>query len=307
MTILDLRQQYHARQLDKHTYIDSMHRRHQALFDYTELLQDSEVKDIEISADGVVVTSRRFGMKFVCDRYNKRIAPIESLNFGRYERDETDMVLKLMPSDGCFMDIGANVGWYSILIAKAIQGAYVYAFEPIPSTYQLLLRNIALNNVDGIHTHNFALGEREQVVQFYFHPENSDSASSVNILERQDTQLLAVPVHRLDDVMASLSQKVDFLKCDVEGAELLVLRGALHTIERDKPVIFLEMLRKWAAKYGYHPNDIIDLLVEYGYHCFCLNADTLSRQIRIDENTLATNFFFLHFEKHANLITSFSS
>lgn len=244
MTTLKLRLQYQARQIDKHTYIDSMHHMHQCLFDYSELLQDSEVGSIEISADGVVVTSRRFGMKFACDRQNKRIAPIESINFGVYERRETDMVLRLMPPGGCFLDVGANVGWYSILIAKAVEGACVHAFEPIPSTYKSLQRNIALNGVEEIHPYNFALGDEEQFLEFYFHPENSDSASSVNILERPDVQKLVVPVHKLDDVVASGNLNVDFLKCDVEGAELLVLRGALHTIERDNPIILFEMLRK---------------------------------------------------------------
>ncbi len=306
MTILNLFQEYQAGQVDKHIYIEQMHHTHQHLFDYSKLLKGSEVRSIEIDADRVVVTFHRFGMKFVCDQQNRRIAPIEGLNFGLYEPNETEMVLRLMPTGGCFLDIGANVGWYSILVAKAAPEASVYAFEPVPSTYQLLMENILLNNIGNIHPHNFALGAEEQQLEFFFHPENSDSASLVNILERPDAQKLVVSVRKLDDVAASKDLKVDFLKCDVEGAELMVLRGALQTIERDRPIIFLEMLRKWSSKFGYHPNDIIDLLSAYGYHCFRLDTNSLCRQIQVDEQTTATNFFFLHTERHANQISQWS-
>lgn len=303
MTILDLFQAYQNGQIDKHVYIERMHRLHQSLYDYSQLLKGSEVERIEIDADRVIITSRRFGMKFICDQQNRRIAPFESLNFGVYEAHETDMVLRLMPASGCFVDIGANVGWYSILVAKAVPGATVYAFEPIPSTYQLLMENILLNGAGEIHPHNFALGAAEDQLDFYFHPENSDSASQVNILGRPDAQKLVVPVHKLDDVAASENLKIDFIKCDVEGAELMVVRGALQTIKRDRPILFLEMLRKWSAKFGYHPNEIIDLLSALGYHCFRLDTDSLRRQLRVDEQTTATNFFFLHADHHADQIS----
>jgi FkbM family methyltransferase len=303
MTILDLFQAYQNGQINKHVYIERMHRLHQSLFDYSQLLKGSEVERIEIDADRVIVTSRRFGMKFICDQQNRRIAPFESLNFGVYEAHETDMVLRLMPASGCFVDIGANVGWYSILVAKAVPGATVYAFEPIPSTYQLLMENILLNGAGEIHPHNFALGAAEDQLDFYFHPENSDSASQVNILGRPDAQKLVVPVHKLDDVASAENLTIDFVKCDVEGAELMVVRGALQTIKRDRPILFLEMLRKWSAKFGYHPNEIIDLLSALGYHCFRLDTDSLRRQLRVDEQTTATNFFFLHADHHADQIS----
>lgn len=64
----------------------------------------------------------------------------------------------------------------------------------------------------------------------------------------------------LDDYTAETKIRVDFIKCDVEGAELLVFKGAIDTIARDKPVIFSEILRKWSAKFNYNPNEIFDLL-----------------------------------------------
>lgn len=62
--------------------------------------------------------------------------------------------------------------------------------------------------------------------------------------------------------------KLDFIKCDVEGAEFMVYKGGVETFAKHTPIIFTEMLRKWAAKFGYHPNDIIDFFKQFGYNCY---------------------------------------
>lgn len=54
------------------------------------------------------------------------------------------------------------------------------------------------------------------------------------------------------------------------------------------------MLRKWSAKFGYHPNDIIDLFASVGYKCFVIKEDKLRKFARVDEETVGTNYFFLH-------------
>jgi hypothetical protein len=67
------------------------------------------------------------------------------------------------------------------------------------------------------------------------------------------------------------------------------------------------MLRKWSAKFNYHPNEIISLLGEFGYLCFAVNKERLIEIPLMDENTIETNFFFLHSEKHADKIKFFTN
>ena len=98
----------------------------------------------------------------------------------------------------------------------------------------------------------------------------------------------------------------DFIKCDVEGAELFVFKGGQEVIERHKPIIFTEMLRKWSAPFGYHPNEIIELLTDCGYSCFTMDSQKLSKIVEMTDETLETNFFFLHDEKHAILIKTYT-
>ncbi len=87
--------------------------------------------------------------------------------------------------------------------------------------------------------------------------------------------------------------KLDFIKCDVEGAELLTFQGGLKTITKYKPIVFTEMLRKWSAKFNYHPNEIIELFKDIGYGCYFVVNDKLHEIKMMTDETIETNFFFL--------------
>ena len=86
-----------------------------------------------------------------------------------------------------------------------------------------------------------------------------------------------------------------------------MLRGAMKLIERDKPVLMLEMLRKWAAKFGYHPNDIIEMLAPLGYSCWYCEQGSFHRLKVVDEDTVPINFFFLHESHHSAIIQQWSA
>ena len=128
----------------------------------------------------------------------------------------------------------------------------------------------------------------------------------MNVSERETVEQMNCRVERLDDFALSNQKSVDFIKCDVEGAELLVFKGALETLKKDKPIVFSEMLRKWSAKYDYHPNDIIELFSGFGYRCFTTNGrGKLKAFTQMTQETIETNYFFLHKEKHAKAISKY--
>jgi hypothetical protein len=152
-------------------------------------------------------------------------------------------------------------------------------------------------------THNFGLSDEEKDLTFYFLPEGSGNASSTNLSEREDIEKIVCHVEVLDVAASRLNlPRVDFIKCDVEGAELFVFRGGKKLLERDKPIIFSEMLRKWSAKFAYHPNQIIQLLADFGYRCFTAKGEKLIEFFSMNEETVETNFFFLHSTKHIEMI-----
>ena len=91
---------------------------------------------------------------------------------------------------------------------------------------------------------------------------------------------------------------IDFLKIDVEGNEKAVLEGAKETLARFQPLVYTELLRKHAKRFGYHPNDVIAFMKGFGYRCAAMKDGKLQRIETITEETIQTNFFFLTEKKH---------
>lgn len=309
MKLLGRKEHYHLGQINKQQYIDEMYQFHQVLFDYSELLKDTDIASIRIQDDGVVFTSREQGINIWFNQQDKRSIPFEILNFNFHEPAESYLIFELISTldASCnIFDIGANIGWYSLNIAKQFNQAKVWSFEPVKSTFEYFRKNLELNSeIENIIIYNFGFSNQNETLKFYVQPDTSVTASLVNITESETIKEITCEVKRLDEFIDENPVKIDFIKCDVEGAELLVYQGGLETIKRDKPIIFTEMLRKWSAKFNYHPNQIIDLMAEIGYDCFTVCDHNLSRFFLMDDTTLETNFFFLHREKHSQQIQKF--
>jgi hypothetical protein len=106
----------------------------------------------------------------------------------------------------------------------------------------------------------------------------------------------------LDEWVANYKVVPDFIKCDVEGAELLVFQGGLSTLATYKPIVFSEMLRKWTRPFGYQPNDMLAYFKKLGYSCFAVGEKGTHLITEVTEETVETNYVFLHFEVHVTLI-----
>ena len=108
-----------------------------------------------------------------------------------------------------------------------------------------------------------------------------------------------LPVKKLDDFCQAHGVLPDVLKCDVEGAELLVFRGGQEVLAAAKPVIFVELLRKWTKKFNYHPRDKTQILAQMGFECYAIgDSGSFDKVAAMDDNVMETNFLFLHLTKH---------
>jgi FkbM family methyltransferase len=213
-----------------------------------------------------------------------------------YEKEEREMLLSLAKDGDTFFDIGANAGLYSITFAKRYPKSRVYAFEPIPVTIAELESNLELNGVENVTICPYGLSDKSDHATFYYAASDSGATSMAPIGERFGPTVTTVAsVSDLDSVCGNEGGfHPDIIKCDVEGAELLVFKGAAKTLETYKPVIQCEMLRKWAKRFNYHPNDIIKFLGEIGYNCYFLKEGSLQPFTEMTDETVETNFFFIH-------------
>lgn len=310
MSIKETKTAYKNSELTKSDFINKMHEYHKVLFDFSENLGSTEIAKIEIEDGNVIFTSRKTdlhpgGVKFYVDVLDKRITPVDTFNFDQYELEDSEMLYKLVSDKDVIFDIGANIGWYSNHLSKKLPSASIYSFEPIPETYAQLKRNTENNNASNIVLNNFAFSDTISKLTFFYSPTITGASSSVNITENSGMVKLECQANTIDNYMAENGiAQLDFIKCDVEGAELMVYKGGKDTFEKHKPIIFTEMLRKWAAKFNYHPNDIIAFFGQFGYNCYTAHDGKLRPVKEVTEATMETNYFFLHPEKHAQKILS---
>jgi FkbM family methyltransferase len=301
--LLEIQKQYKAGSISKKTYINLMHKCHLALWEYCELIKNKNIASIEINQDRVILKTKD-DIKLICDSSDKRHMFMEILNFGNYESVELRMIRRFLKKDSVVLDIGANVGWYTLNLAKSVLQGRIIAFEPIPKTYGYLVKNIALNGLANIKTHNIGLAKKAGYFDFYYNRKYPGATSLADIMNEPGVVLARCRVEKLDNFLKkSKIKRVDFIKCDVEGAEKFVIEGGLETIKENKPIIFMELLRKWSAKFNYHPNSIISMLREIGYGCFVIHKTRLKRIQEITETTQQTNFCFLDINKYSKLLS----
>lgn len=145
------------------------------------------------------------------------------------------------------IDVGAHVGYYSLLAGLANPSVRVEAFEPLPAVARQLERHVQLNRLGGVHIHRVAVGDREGQAKFFFTdaiPIPSSSGLSQEFHARTEgIRTMSVKVKRLDDVIPDMYySQVDLLKVDTEATEPEVLRGAATILEVGRPTIFCEIL-----------------------------------------------------------------
>ena len=294
MNIIELQKKYEDGRISKQDYIADMYRYHHALYDYSDYIKKTDISKIEILEDGVYMTHREFGIKMKCIPNDLRIAPIETLNFLSYESAELKSILQFIKPSPVILDIGANIGWYSLVLGRLFPDSEIHAIEPSEKLFESLQLHISINDAKNIKPHKIGVSEKSGESVFFEIPNNSVNSSMMNLTNDPTAESQIVVVKTVDDFCAENNiAQVDFIKCDVEGAELLVLKGAVETL-KNKPLVFCEMVRKWSVKFNYHPNEIIEFMKKFGYEeCYAISERGLRLIKEMDDFTDETNFLFV--------------
>jgi len=193
---------------------------------------------------------------------------------GAYERDLIRIVEHELPRDRDAVDIGANIGLWTVFLAKTIgQGSKVLSCEPVLEAWEYLSENIQINGLSRkVILRKIALSNEEGTAQIRAIPGKTEySTLGMNIHPNVQNERVipqCVEVSTLDALIAETGLKPGFIKVDVEGMELHVVRGAAKTLERFMPLMLIEINKKLAALNGWKPRDLISLLQELGYNQF---------------------------------------
>ena len=194
-----------------------------------DLATDVELTEAEI--DGQKVT---FATNMQRDPIQRR-----HRNGAFFEPDELDLMAQYLPEGGVFVDIGANLGNHTIYAGLFRKAARIIPFEPNPLAYRLLLLNIALNGLeDQTCFDHIGVGAADVPGDGFAMTEREKNLGAARMVPGQgDLQVV-----RPDDVLRE--ETPDFIKIDVEGMEMAVLRGLQKTIRRCRPVLLVECDRE---------------------------------------------------------------
>jgi FkbM family methyltransferase len=187
---------------------------------------------------------------------------------GIWEKMETRIIQEYIKEGTVFVDIGANIGYYSLLAARRVgQAGKVYAFEPAPENYAMLVKNMEFNRYRNIIAVQKAVSNRNGVARFFIDAEYPMQHRFQNSKDEEDT--IEVSVITLDNFFKDKGYKVDLIKMDIEGAEMFVLEGMQKVLNENKNlVIFSEFNPRLLKKLGVHPEDFLHKLAENGFRMY---------------------------------------
>ncbi len=211
-----------------------------------------------------LVASAHDGRRFVVDLATGMQTTVYFL--GEYEKPVSTIVETLIQDNDCkvFLDAGANFGWYTSLFHKYAGGkGEVHAFEPVPSIFENLSRNWELMGCpQNVRINNLALGEAERVLAINLFAGLSSGHASISTQDRNDAIPFECRMVTLDSYIEdNKTEQVDFVKVDIEGAELGFLKGAERLFkQRKQPIWLIEMARNQTQNFGYFPNDLITFM-----------------------------------------------
>jgi FkbM family methyltransferase len=193
---------------------------------------------------------------------------------GEYEPATAAALRALLGPGDTFIDVGANVGYFSLLASRRVGGAgRVYAFEPVPATHADLLENLRLNHAGNVSARSEALAEAPGEARFFVGPVDHRGTSSLRALD-DASEVLTVRKARLDDLLPP-GIRVNVMKIDVEGAEYLALQGMRACLRRDRPDLIVEVTDSFLRGLGHSAAELHRYLGALGYRMYAIDHDGL--------------------------------
>ncbi|MDH5716436.1 MAG: FkbM family methyltransferase [Spirochaetia bacterium] len=196
---------------------------------------------------------------------------------GYFEPDITNFCNTFLKPGMVFFDIGSNIGYYSLLASKKVgEKGKVYSFEPNNQIIVELKKNISLNSIKNIKVNQLALSEKKgkaKLSQYEKGEEVYSSLSNTAYPGKKITGYEKVNIDTVDNFIKKNNiNKVDLIKIDVEGAELLVLKGSKKLLSDKKAsAIIFEMQDFLTQRFNYTCEDLIQFLENFGYKIYFFN------------------------------------
>ncbi len=178
-------------------------------------------------------------------------------------------------SDGMtFVDVGANQGEFSVFAASRLPHGHVLAFEPVSSTRRLLVENKKINQLQSLEIFDFGLSDHDGSFPIYtsddtvLHHGHHEGLSTLYQTKDRNVFEEEIALKVFDEIFFPELNRMDFVKIDVEGAELFVLKGMMKSLAKFKPDLLIEINEETFNAAGYTTLDVISFLKDLNYTAF---------------------------------------
>jgi len=199
--------------------------------------------------------------------------------------------------DVCF-DIGANIGTFSTLAARlSSPGGKVFAFEPCEEIRDLLLENIELNHVsDAVSIQSDVVSDALGYFSVKKAPKNMGATRFIESDVPQEDLFTSTTLDLWIENHSSIN-RCDFIKIDVEGMEIKVLKSAVNTLKKYQPILYIEICQPHYEKYGFTVSQLEQFLKELGYHFFRYFGPNVRRILSLTQGATFYNLIAIHPEQ----------
>jgi FkbM family methyltransferase len=200
------------------------------------------------------------------------------INGTPWEQHITFFLKRNLKKNSIFFDIGSNYGWHSITTSHLCEK--IYSFEPQKYVFEIQKDNISQNNIDNIELYNIGIGNKNEYREM--NPINYNDSVNVGDLSvgigGEKIEIKTIDSLNID--------KVDFIKIDVQGYEKFVLEGGTNTLNKNKPILIIEMENHQLKKFNYDVTDLFNLIYDLGYYIYLLDYHYPSDHICVHKDNL---------------------
>ena len=198
------------------------------------------------------------------------LSSVQDMHLINIEKLDSDLItehIKMLKSGDVFVDIGANIGYYSFLASSCMgNNGTIYSFEPSLREFRRFVKGISDNNCKNIIPSNIAISDTNGIQTFTLSKHHT-GLNKLNLNQSIEKFNFKVPTNKFDDFFYLMNiRQIDLMKIDVEGAELLVLFGMKNTLKEKKiNKIIVEITPKFLSEFSHSRTQLYDFMKDLDY------------------------------------------
>lgn len=206
--------------------------------------------------------------------------------YGFYEKDSILTWEKLIGRDSVVFDIGANIGYYTLIAAHKATHGSVHSFEPVHVNFQALEKNISLNNLSNVIANACGISNAHSMEKYYVSSIDNSGMSGMKPAENFSGLVETINTITVDDYVREHDlERLDFVKIDIEGNELNALMGMKNVLQKFKPVIFIELVEKHLQKFDTNIAAVYNFLRSYEYAPYEIVSAGVFKAIQVEKES----------------------